>query len=83
MQAGGCGESSFFDYFQFFISFSIYIFLIFAFMIRPSMQAGGCGEPSHLQPGPGQHLPVHGHQGRRQEHGEDDCGDVGDGDGED
>ena len=47
------------------------------------MQAGGCGEPSHLQPGPGQHLPVHGHQGRRQEHGEHDCGDVGDGAGED
>ena len=70
----------FFSIFHFF--FNLY-FLIFAFMSRPCMQAGGCGESSHLQPGPGQHLPVHGHQGRRQEHGEDDCGDVGDGAGED
>ena len=48
------------------------VIMIMTMMIRSSLQAWDRWQPSHLQPWPGQHLPVHAHQGRRQEHGEDD-----------
>ena len=48
------------------------IILTNIFITRHTVQARGGGQSGHLQLGLGQHLPVHAHQGRRQEHGEDD-----------